>query len=457
MRKLPQRDSRSWKTRSQAKGWLFALLTAFAILPGCSGGRGADASSNSPPSSSVTVSLSPETGTVLLGKTLRLTATVSGSSNTAVSWCVNGVSGGNSTSGTISAEGVYLAPADLPASPTIKITAASVASPASSASAQITVSSDISVGVSPNTASVELGAKQAFAATLTSSGQPDTTIHWMLTGAACPNACGTIDANGNYTAPQILPVPAVVTLTARSAADPAKQASISLTVTSRFTLQLSAPETVTTSATAVIFATLTPISGSNPATIINWSLSGAGCSASACGTLSSVTTQSTGANSPTITETETANYTAPGAAPAPNTVIITATPQADPAKRAQATIAVQPGVGVTLTPITATVSANHRLTLSVQVNGSSNSTVLWTVSAIAGGNSSVGKICVLNSNPCTTVTSSNVAQVDYLAPGAIPIPNPSPCRQKAPLTRRKARPPRSPSSITTLYLFFLAL
>jgi hypothetical protein len=144
------------------------------------------------------------------GETLQLTATVSGTSNTSVNWSVNGTIGGNITSGTISTAGLYAAPADLPAPANVQITATSAADSASNASAQVTVTSDIVVGISSALTSAELGAKQNFAATLTSAGQPDSTVRWKLSGSSCPSACGVIDANGNFTAPQILPSPAGV-------------------------------------------------------------------------------------------------------------------------------------------------------------------------------------------------------------------------------------------------------
>jgi hypothetical protein len=50
--------------------------------------------------------------------------------------------------------------------------------------------------------------------------------------------------------------------------------------------------------------------------------------------------------------------------------------------------------------------------------------VVWSVNGIAGGNATFGQICVAGSNPCQTVTSASAPQVDYLAPGAIPAPNP---------------------------------
>ena len=45
---------------------------------------------------------------------MQFTATVTGTTNTAVTWSVNGVAGGNSTVGTISTSGAYTAPATAP-------------------------------------------------------------------------------------------------------------------------------------------------------------------------------------------------------------------------------------------------------------------------------------------------------------------------------------------------------
>jgi hypothetical protein len=87
-------------------------------------------------------------------------------------------------------------------------------------------------------------------------------------------------------------------------------------------------------------------------------------------------------------------------------------------------MAIQPGVTVSVSPGTATLAGGHRVTLTVQVNGSSNASVTWNVNGVTGGNSTLGQICALASNPCQTVTSTTAPQIDYLAPGAIPSPNP---------------------------------
>lgn len=356
----------------------------------------------------------------MLGNQMTFAATVTNTTDTTVSWSVNGIAGGNSTVGTISSTGVYTAPADLPSPTSVQITATSHADTTKSGSASITITSDITLSLTPNPASVELGATQAFRAAITSSGHPDITVRWSLSGAACPSACGTVDSSGTFTAPAILPSPASVTITAQSVADPSKQVSAAVTVTSNFALQLSAPSGVPAGSSATIVATLTPAPNSNPSTVLVWSLSGAGCSGSSCGVLSVTTTQSTGGSA----IANSATYTAPGTAPSPNTVMVTVTPQADPSKKAQATITIQPGVSVTVSPATATLAANHRVTLTVQVNGTSNSTVNWDVNGIPGGNAVLGQICVTASNPCQVVSSATTSTVDYLAPGSIPSPNP---------------------------------
>src|SRR5262249_918465 len=111
-------------------------------------------------------------------------------------------------------------------------------------------------------------------------------------------------------------------------------------------------------------------------------------------------------------------------APSPNTITITATPLADPSKRAQATIAVQQSTGLSISPLSAVLAINHRQTFSVQINGTSNSTANWSVNGVAAGNATLGQVCAVGSNPCVPVPTSSAAQVDFVAPGALPLPNP---------------------------------
>jgi hypothetical protein len=410
----------SHSNQARAFGLLLAALAMCVCMQGCAAGGSGSVAPPPPPPPAISVSVTPPSGSVLLGNSQTFAATVTNSTNTSVTWSVNNMPGGSPSTGTITSAGVYTAPTDLPSPVVVQVTATSQADSTKSATAQLTISSDIGISVAPPNASVELGAIQAFHAAITSAGHPDTSVRWSLSGAACPAACGSVDLNGNYTGPGILPSTAAATITAQSVADPSKQIAVPVNITSSFTLQVTAPQSVTAGGTATIVATMTPVSGSNPSTVLSWSLSGPGCSSTACGTLTVVTTQGSGGS----VTADTATYTAPITAPNPASVTVTVTPQADPTKKAQAAMAIQAGVSVSLTPATDTLAANHRVTLTAQVFGTTNTGVSWSVSGVSGGNTTLGQICVVASSPCQSVTSGSALQADYVAPGTIPQPNP---------------------------------
>ena len=215
--------------------------------------------------SAITVTIAPTTANVLLGSTQQFTSTVSNTNNTSVSWNVNGIAGGNSQVGTVSAAGLFTAPRILPQPLSVSVQAVSQADPMAIAAAAVTITSDVALSVTPASASVELGAAQAFIPHISSAGNPNSSVTWTVTGTSCTGAaCGTIDTNGNYIAPGILPPSASVTVTARSVADPSKTATAPVTITSRFTFSISGPASVNSGAAANYTATLTPVVNSNP-------------------------------------------------------------------------------------------------------------------------------------------------------------------------------------------------
>lgn len=89
-----------------------------------------------------------------------------------------------------------------------------------------TVSPVISVHVTAGATSVAAGQNAQFMATVT--GTTNTSVTWLVVGGA---ADGAISASGLYTAPAVVPNPALVTVTATSQADPTKSGSGSITVT----------------------------------------------------------------------------------------------------------------------------------------------------------------------------------------------------------------------------------
>ncbi len=400
-----------------AANFLAIFILAFcAASVGCSGTTEPLSSGGSTPSpSAVSITVSPTVVSVLLGDTATITASVSGAADTAVTWSVAGIPGGNTTVGTISASGVFTAPQFLPVPPSVMVQATSVADGAKKASSVVTIASDVVVAVSPPAAVVELGAQQALRASVTSQGEPNNNVTWAVSGNGCAgSSCGAITPAGIFTAPQILPASPAITLTATSQADPSKSASAAITVASRFTFSLSGPSAINAGATVSFAATLTSLPNSNPAAAISWAVSGVGCTGLACGSIAPA-----GSGAAAI-------YTAPAAAPVPDQVTITATPLADPSKAAATTVTINATNGatqITLAPGAATLAIAHRQTFIAQISNASSPNAVWAVNGISGGNSAVGQICAVNSNPCQPVASP-APSVDYLAPAAVPSPDP---------------------------------
>lgn len=179
----------------------------------------------------VTVAINPATATVEAnGGTQLFAATIGNSLDSTVTWQVNGVTGGSSTTGTVSAGGLYTAPTSVPSPATVTVTAVSHADSTKTASAQVTVSPMITVAVSPTSASVAVSGTRAFSATVTNSS--NTAVTWQVNGVAGGNTTvGTISGSGMYTAPAAVPSPSTVTVTAVSAADTARSGTTQVAIT----------------------------------------------------------------------------------------------------------------------------------------------------------------------------------------------------------------------------------
>src|SRR5207244_123677 len=87
----------------------------------------------------VSVTISPTSAEVRLNRTRTFAATVQNATDQSVTWKVNGITGGNSTLGTISSQGTYNAPRSVPAGGTVQVSAVSVADSTKSASALVTI------------------------------------------------------------------------------------------------------------------------------------------------------------------------------------------------------------------------------------------------------------------------------------------------------------------------------
>jgi YVTN family beta-propeller protein len=208
----------------------------------------------------IVVTLSQTVATVTLNTKQQFTATVTGSSNTTVTWEVSAstsgatpVANGNATLGTIDNTGLYTAPSVYPGTCTIGpttpctviVTAVSAADSSATAVATVTLTSGITISISPSTSTIGTLETLPFVATV--SGTNNTNVTWCIettTGSTTPcpisNANGSIGMNtGTYTAPAVAPS-GLVTVVATSVQDPSVQATATVTVITAVNPTLSA-------------------------------------------------------------------------------------------------------------------------------------------------------------------------------------------------------------------------
>lgn len=126
----PMLASTLLKASKTAKFSLLPIAFGAAILlAGC--GSGGSGGGNPPPGVQVSIS---GNSSVRIGATTQFAASVTGSTNTAVTWQVNGTTGGTNALGTISTSGLYTPPPALPNPNTVTISAVSQAQPSASGS-----------------------------------------------------------------------------------------------------------------------------------------------------------------------------------------------------------------------------------------------------------------------------------------------------------------------------------
>lgn len=134
----------------------------------------------------------PATASVPVGGEVDFTGYVPSQPGSTVTWAVSG-----SSSGSISSSGVYTAPSSVPNPAQVSVTATSGGF---TATAIVTVTAAQGVAVSPAAASIAAGSQVTFSAT--ENGTPASGVTWEVNGTAGgDDVHGTIDVNGNYTAP----------------------------------------------------------------------------------------------------------------------------------------------------------------------------------------------------------------------------------------------------------------
>ena len=286
----------------------------------------------------VTVQVSPSSSSLTGGQSVQLSANVTGTINTAVTWSVS------PTVGTVS-NGLYTAPAIVGSSQTVAITAASIVDPTKTATASISLV-PVAIAISPGTASLAAG--QTAQCTASLSGTYNTGVTWSLSPAI-----GTI-ANGLYTAPASLGVGQSVTVIATSMADSTKTAQASVTLTPPISVSVS-PSPVTLSSSQTQQFTATVQNASN--TGVTWAVVPTGAGTITPGGL----------------------YTAPSSISSQQSVAITATSIIDTTKTGSATVTLQPAVQQS-------PPASTTITLPLEVVGLDGKTVSANFTIPVGSN-----------------------------------------------------------------------
>jgi len=305
-----------------------------------------------------------------------------------VNWGVSGPGCFGPACGTINAKGVYRAPAALPQPPVVTLEGVLVSDPNHSVMTQVQLQQAVSVTVSPASAQVTTGTTQQFTATVTGSGNEIVT--WSISGTGCSGlTCGSISGSGLYTAPSTPPNPATVTVKATSLADPSASGTASVTVVSPppITVTIS-PTSATVSPGAQQQFTATVTGSTNKS--VTWSVTGTGCVAYYCGTITSL-----------------GLYTAPSTVPNPPVVTVTAYSKADPSKSASATVNLAVPIVVTVSPASAQLVVGQQQKFTASVTGTANTAVTWSV--WGAGCSGVA---------CGTIASNGL----YTAPATVPSP-----------------------------------
>ncbi len=163
------------------------VIAAVMGFWGCGGGSDAPRSSTPTPtpSPSISVTVTPNSITLSPGTTQAFTATVTGTTNTAVAWSVQ-----ESVGGTIDSMGLYTAPQN--SSGTFHVVATSLANPASMGIAAVTVSQ---LTISPAAVTLPPNGTQTF--TASAVGFANNSVTWTVQ----EKGGGVINGVGFYTAP----------------------------------------------------------------------------------------------------------------------------------------------------------------------------------------------------------------------------------------------------------------
>ena len=258
---------------------------------------------------------------------------------TAVEWSLDpGV-------GTITQDGVYTAPASIPAPRDVTVIAASKAEPTNSARATISLTQSPVVQVTLSPRRISLGASESHQFAVGVSPNPGGVILWSLNPAI-----GNVSQQGLYTAPGVISAARQVQVVAVLSTDSSATAAASVILQPVGVGPISA---TLDGDRVVLHATVTHAANTN----LTWSI-----------------------NPPIGSISSQGVYTPPASVPNDTKITAIATSQADTTKSSQFVINITPKVTITLNPYQTVMTSSQQQTLSATVTGTQNKTVTWGIS-----------------------------------------------------------------------------
>src|SRR3984957_10001335 len=337
----------------------------------------------------LSIAITPATTYLQAGQSISFTALIQGFSTQQVQWSISPAIGSI-------VNGFYTAPSSITNDTQVTIWATSLVDSSRTATATVLLSQPLStspptlpnVSISIAQGATTLTAGQSALFTASVQGVTNTGVLWSMT----PNV-GTL-INGVYTAPANITSQETITLTASSAADPTKTASVAVI------LQPSAPPVTVSISLSPSSASLTggqsttfrpAVSGTSNTGVI-WSLS------------------------PQVGTITNGVYQAPAVISSQQTITITATSAADPTKSASVSVILQPSappvtVSISLSPSSASLTGGQSTTFRPAVSGTSNTGVIWSLSPQVGPitNGVYQAPAVISSQQTITITATSAA------------------------------------------------
>lgn len=337
----------------------------------------------------ISVSVNPATASLYPSATVGLSGTVHNTSNVGMTWLVNGISGGNSTVGTISPVNsqtpTFTAPAVPPSPNTVNVQAQSTQDPNAISAATVLTLNPSSVSVSPITATPRVLLNQQFSAS--TKGLSASTVSWAVNGVTGGNSSvGTISGSGLYTGPAAL-YPGAISVQAISTVNP------SIVGTATVTLWNPIPGLISISPTTVNTGNFNlTVTGQAFVPVATATFGGVALTTTYISAtqlqVSGNTTAAAGSSLPlTITNPD------PGSASSTINYTVSAT------------------ISVTASPATASLRPGATQVFTGAVFNTSSKGTNWYVNGIAGGNATVGTISLTG------------ASATYTAPATPPSPN----------------------------------